>query len=108
MKMKTMECLKTISVFNVRVFSCVSLNHCHSLKKKNFIFSQVFKSEMDDSMKRAYKDKIDSDNLLMEISCSRLAYNISIGDVNELVMEAILSFPNCLFKVNFVFAFLYV
>ena len=56
-------------------------------------------------MKRAYKNKIDCENLVSEINGSKFAYNISMDDINELVMKQILSFPGILSKVTFLFYF---
>lgn len=84
---------------NILSKNFVILFSCSNFYNPSIVFPTVFKAEIYDSMKRAYKDKVDCENLVSEINGSKFAYNISMDDINGLVMKQILSFPSILSKV---------
>ena len=51
----------------------------------------VFYNEVVESLKRGFQEKLHCDNLILEINSSRYAYNVSVHEVNHLVMKAILT-----------------
>lgn len=53
----------------------------------------MFFSEVVESLKRGYDDKVHPDNLILEINSSRYAYNVSVREVNYFVVKALLSLP---------------
>ncbi|XP_034257090.1 translation initiation factor eIF-2B subunit epsilon isoform X2 [Thrips palmi] len=55
--------------------------------------TKLFYNEVVDSLKRGYEDKLHCDNLILEINSSRYAYNVSMREVNLLVVKAILNLP---------------
>lgn len=55
--------------------------------------TNMFLSEVIDSLLRGYQDKINCENLILEINSSRYAYNITIREVTYNVVKAILSLP---------------
>ncbi|KAJ1522960.1 hypothetical protein ONE63_002097 [Megalurothrips usitatus] len=55
--------------------------------------TKLFFNEVVDSLKRGFEDKLHCDNLILEINSSRYAYNVSMREVNLLVVKAILSLP---------------
>jgi translation initiation factor eIF-2B subunit epsilon len=56
-------------------------------------FYAVFFSEVMDSLTRGYDDKLDPENLILEINSSRHAYNVSVKEMNYFVVKALLSLP---------------
>lgn len=42
----------------------------------------VFLSEVIDSLARGFEDKLQCDNLILEINSSRYAYNVTVREVN--------------------------
>ena len=61
----------------------------------------VFFKEVLDSLQRSYEEKVQPENLVMEINGSRSAYNVFADDVIKLVLEGLLSLPQQLNKVCF-------
>ena len=59
----------------------------------------AFYNEVLDSLHRGYEEKIKGDNLVLEINSSKYAYNVTMKEVNMLVVKAILSIP-ALLKVK--------
>jgi len=55
--------------------------------------TNMFLSEVIDSLLRGYQDKLNCENLILEINSSRYAYNVSIREVTYNVIKAILSLP---------------
>lgn len=55
--------------------------------------TNMFLSEVIDSLLRGYQDKVKCENLILEINSSRYAYNISVREVTYNVVKAILSLP---------------
>lgn len=55
--------------------------------------TNMFLSEVSDSLLRGYQDKLDCDNLILEINSSRYAYNVTIQEVTYNVIKAILNLP---------------
>lgn len=55
--------------------------------------THMFLSEVTDSLLRGYQDKLNCDNLILEINSSRYAYNVSIREVTYNVVKAILMLP---------------
>ncbi|KAE8740661.1 hypothetical protein FOCC_FOCC013809 [Frankliniella occidentalis] len=55
--------------------------------------TNLFYNEVVDSLKRGFEDKLHCDNLVLEINSSRYAYNVSMREVNLLVVKAILNLP---------------
>lgn len=55
--------------------------------------SNIFLSEVIESLKRGYEEKSNPDFLILEINSSRYAYNMTLTEVNFYVVKAILSFP---------------
>lgn len=53
----------------------------------------MFLSEVIDSLLRGYQDKLNCENLILEINSSRYAYNVTIREVTYNVIKAILSLP---------------
>lgn len=45
-------------------------------------FVLVFLSEVIDSLARGFEDKLQCDNLILEINSSRYAYNVTVREVN--------------------------
>lgn len=55
--------------------------------------TNMFLSEVIDSLLRGYQDKLNCENLILEINSSRYAYNVTICEVTYNVIKAILSLP---------------
>ncbi|XP_015111139.1 translation initiation factor eIF-2B subunit epsilon isoform X2 [Diachasma alloeum] len=55
--------------------------------------THMFLSEVIDSLLRGYQDKLNCENLILEINSSRYAYNVSIREVTYNVVKAILMLP---------------
>ncbi|XP_063992831.1 translation initiation factor eIF2B subunit epsilon [Diachasmimorpha longicaudata] len=55
--------------------------------------THLFLSEVIDSLLRGYQDKLNCDNLILEINSSRYAYNVNIREVTYNVVKAILMLP---------------
>ncbi|XP_029158181.1 translation initiation factor eIF-2B subunit epsilon-like [Nylanderia fulva] len=55
--------------------------------------TNMFLSEVIDSLLRGYQDKLKCENLILEINSSRYAYNVTIREVTYNVIKAILSLP---------------
>lgn len=55
--------------------------------------TNMFLSEVIDSLLRGYQDKLNCDNLILEINSSRYAYNVTIREVTYNVVKAILVLP---------------
>ena len=55
--------------------------------------TNMFLSEVIDSLLRGFQDKLNCDNLILEINSSRYAYNVSMSEVTYNVIKAILSLP---------------
>ncbi|CAH0391142.1 unnamed protein product [Bemisia tabaci] len=55
--------------------------------------TNLFYSEVVDSLVRGFEDKLLCDNLILEINSSRYAYNVSVGEVNFHVVRALLTLP---------------
>lgn len=53
--------------------------------------TNVFYSEVIDSLLRGYEDKLPCDNLVLEVNSSRYAYNVTVSEVNYYVIKAILT-----------------
>ncbi|CAB4069109.1 EIF2B5 [Lepeophtheirus salmonis] len=51
---------------------------------------ELFKSEVLESLTRGAEEGIKSDNLILEINSSKHAYNISLGQVNQCIVNSIL------------------
>ncbi|KAF5302900.1 hypothetical protein FQA39_LY02080 [Lamprigera yunnana] len=59
--------------------------------------TNLFLSEVIDSLARGFEDKLQCDNLILEINSSRYAYNVTVKEVNYNVVKAILTLPFQLF-----------
>ncbi|XP_037071449.1 translation initiation factor eIF-2B subunit epsilon-like [Pollicipes pollicipes] len=46
-----------------------------------------------DSLVRGYSEKIRTENLILEVNSSKFAYNVTVQELNSLVVKAILSVP---------------
>lgn len=57
----------------------------------HYDFSEVFLTEVIDSLERGYREKSNPDFLILEINSSRYAYNMSLSEVNFYVAKAMLS-----------------
>lgn len=55
--------------------------------------TNMFLSEVIDSLLRGYQDKLNCENLILEINSSRYAYNVNIREVTYNVVKAILMLP---------------
>ena len=55
--------------------------------------TNIFLSEVIESLLRGYQDKHNCDNLILEINSSRYAYNVNIREVTYNVVKAILMLP---------------
>lgn len=55
--------------------------------------THMFLSEVIDSLLRGFQDKLNCENLILEINSSRYAYNVSMSEVTYNVIKAILSLP---------------
>ncbi|XP_075213307.1 eukaryotic translation initiation factor 2B subunit epsilon [Lycorma delicatula] len=56
--------------------------------------TNIFYNEVLDSLIRGYTEKLPCDNLILEINSSRYAYNVTLKELNCLVVKAILNLPN--------------
>nr|CAD7455375.1 unnamed protein product [Timema tahoe] len=56
--------------------------------------TSLFFNEVMDSLSRGYDDKLQCDNLVLEINSSRYAYNVSVQEVNYHVVRALVSLPS--------------
>ena len=71
--------------------------------------SILFKAKFEKVMTAGYKAKLDFENLFSEVLSLRLAFKISMDDINAIVMEQILSFPGILkviYTAVYIFFFL--
>lgn len=59
--------------------------------------TNLFLNEVVDSLARGFEDKLQCDNLILEINSSRYAYNVTVKEVNFNVIKAILMLPFQLF-----------
>lgn len=57
---------------------CFNLSHTTQLTIKPI---SVFLTEVIDSLKRGFEDKLQCDNLILEINSSRYAYNVTVREV---------------------------
>ncbi|RZF33909.1 hypothetical protein LSTR_LSTR012251 [Laodelphax striatellus] len=55
--------------------------------------TKIFYQEVLDSLIRGYSEKVPCDNLILEINSSRYAYNVTLRELNCLVMKAVLRLP---------------
>ncbi|XP_026674686.1 translation initiation factor eIF-2B subunit epsilon [Ceratina calcarata] len=55
--------------------------------------TNMFLSEVIDSLLRGFQDKLNCDNLILEINSSRYAYNVTMSEVTYNVIKAVLSLP---------------
>ncbi|CAO1410861.1 unnamed protein product [Diamesa tonsa] len=55
--------------------------------------SNIFMSEVLDSLKRGFEEKSNPDFLILEINSSRYAYNMALNEVNFYVVKAVLNLP---------------
>ncbi|XP_057319505.1 translation initiation factor eIF-2B subunit epsilon [Microplitis mediator] len=55
--------------------------------------THIFLTEVIDSLLRAYQDKLNCENIILEINSSRYAYNVGIREVTNNVIKAILLLP---------------
>ncbi|KAK5643696.1 hypothetical protein RI129_007541 [Pyrocoelia pectoralis] len=55
--------------------------------------TNLFLTEVIDSLTRGFEDKLQCDNLILEINSSRYAYNVTVKEVNFNVIKAILTLP---------------
>ncbi|XP_076750070.1 eukaryotic translation initiation factor 2B subunit epsilon [Xylocopa sonorina] len=55
--------------------------------------TNMFLSEVIDSLLRGFQDQLNCDNLILEINSSRYAYNVTMSEVTYNVIKAILSLP---------------
>lgn len=53
----------------------------------------AFYNEVSESLQRGYEEKINGDNLVLEINSSKYAYNVTMKEVNMFVIKAMLSLP---------------
>lgn len=60
----------------------------------------AFYNEVSESLQRGYEEKINGDNLVLEINSSKYAYNVTMKEVNMFVIKAMLSLP-AIMKVIF-------
>ncbi len=67
--------------------------------------SNIFLSEVIESMKRGVDEKSNPEFLILEINSSRYAYNMTLNEVNFYVTKAILSLPVVLESANILSAF---
>ncbi|KAI4492008.1 hypothetical protein M0802_010133 [Mischocyttarus mexicanus] len=56
--------------------------------------TSLFLSEVIDSLLRGFQDKLNCDNLILEINSSRYAYNVNMREVTYNVIKAILMLPS--------------
>lgn len=70
--------------------SCDSDSECNSPIPDD---THMFLSEVIDSLLRGFQDKLNCENLILEINSSRYAYNVSMSEVTYNVIKAILSLP---------------
>nr|CAD7400472.1 unnamed protein product [Timema cristinae] len=61
---------------------------------RSLYVTPVFFNEVMDSLSRGYDDKLQCDNLVLEINSSRYAYNVSVQEVNYHVVRALVSLPS--------------
>lgn len=55
--------------------------------------SRIFLGEVSDSLLRGYQEKLNTENLILEINSSRYAYNVKLNDVTRIVTKCILKLP---------------
>ncbi|XP_046394084.1 translation initiation factor eIF-2B subunit epsilon [Ischnura elegans] len=56
--------------------------------------TSIFFSEVLDSLVRGFDEKLKCENLILEINSSRYAYNVTVKEVNLLVVKSIMSIPH--------------
>lgn len=56
---------------------------------------KIFYNEVIDSLTRGYEDKLKCENLILEINSSRYAYNVTVSEVNQNLIRAILNIGSC-------------
>ena len=61
----------------------------------------MFYIDVLDSLQRGYEEKINWENLVLEINSVKHAYNVSMKEVNMMLTRSILSLPDSLQKVGF-------
>ncbi|XP_055347031.1 translation initiation factor eIF-2B subunit epsilon-like [Paramacrobiotus metropolitanus] len=54
---------------------------------------KVFFHEISDSLLRAVDEKVNPDNVILEINSSKFAYNVTMTELNKLVVRAIIEIP---------------
>lgn len=84
---------------DVKRFSCQT-NQNYYLFAILFFYFTAFYNEVLESLQRGYEEKIKGDNLVLEINSSKYAYNVTMKEVNMLVIKAMLSLPSVMTKVN--------
>ncbi len=67
------------------------------------MFPLAFYTEVLESLQRGYEEKIKGDNLVLEINSSKYAYNVSMKEVNSLVIKAMLSLPAIITPVKSIY-----
>lgn len=82
----TMEC----DNYSTDITSSDEASECNSPIPDD---TNMFLSEVIDSLLRGFQDKLNCDNLILEINSSRYAYNVSMSEVTYNVIKAILSLP---------------
>jgi len=86
---------------NTKVTNCDDCSLTESSSNENSVEhdspvpddTNMFLSEVIDSLLRGYQDKLNCENLILEINSSRYAYNVTIREVTYNVIKAILSLP---------------
>ena len=74
---------------------CHTLLSCVMLIMRTMFPFPVFYSEVLDSLVRGYHEKISPENLILEVNSSKFAYNVTVQELNSLVVKVSSQHDQC-------------